>query len=95
MGGLPPTGSLGPGKSVTMETGLIPVKGQRVVKAVVLWRYGTKTYAQAGAPSHRKKWSRRRWAFWAPKSNEKMVQRFFADAGPFASWQLVSSRVVD
>jgi hypothetical protein len=89
MGGLPPHGSLGPGKGSTVRTALQPVRGRTSAEALVIWKYGTKVYAQAGAPAHRKSWSRRKWAFWAPKNSEKIVRRFFKDVGSAEDWRLV------
>jgi hypothetical protein len=93
MGGVPPYGALAPGEGVTVSTDLRPANSHET-HVLVIWRYGTRTYAQAGAPSHRKSWSRRKWAFWGPKSNQAIVSRFFPSAGPAASWKLVGwSRV--
>ena len=80
LSGLPPYGSLGHGQGSTIKTELQPVRDQRLAEAVVIWKYGTKVYAQSGAPAYRKSWSRRKWAFWAPKNNEEVVGRFFKDA---------------
>lgn len=80
VGGLPPHGSLGAGQGVTLVTGLEPVGDK--VEALVTWKYGAKVYAQAGAPAHRKSWSRRKWAFWAPKTSAEIAHRFFPDAPP-------------
>lgn len=93
LGGLPPHGALGPGKGSTVKTQLQPTKGQQFGEALVIWKYGKKLYAQAGAPAHNKSWSRRKWALWAPKNNEEVVQRFFPNAGDIRSWHLVRSEL--
>jgi hypothetical protein len=76
--GIPPHGSIAPGKGVTLMTGLQPT-GDRFAEAVVICRSGPRVHAWDAAGRH-KSWRLNRWAFRKPGSNEQIVHRFYPQA---------------
>jgi hypothetical protein len=93
-GGLPPHATLAPGAGVTLSTSLIPVKGSRNVRAVVMCRGGDYMHAWTAAGIHRK-WPLRTLGFdrKAPSFNDQ-VRELYPDVGDPAAYTLVRSDLI-
>jgi hypothetical protein len=91
--GLPPRGALGPGRGVTLRTGLSA--GQlATAEAVVICRHGSRLHAWDAAGRH-KSWrlDRTFGGLRSLPSNEDMVRAFYPRAPTVTSLQLVGYEV--
>jgi hypothetical protein len=86
--GLPPYGSLAPGRSVSMLTRLQATPGTHHSFAAVICRSGPRIHAWDAGNRH-KSWRLNKWAFPKPGSSEAIVHRFYPDTPAIEDLRLV------